>query len=83
MKRSALAITVAMVLAASAAEARTIFPELMSRFDIAHAACQSGPERAPETRRACRERDTYWRKLRDAGYTLHRDPTNPNGYVWQ
>lgn len=83
MTRRALIFVATLALATSGAHARSIYPEIMSRFDLAHAACQGGPERAPETRKACRERDTYWRQLRDAGYTLQRDPTNPNGYVWQ
>ena len=83
MRRSALALTIMLTVSASIAEARTVYPEIMSRFDLAHAACQGGPERAPATRKACRERDTYWQQLRDAGYTLQRDQSNPNGYVWQ
>ena len=65
------------------AEARTRYPEVMSEYDVANAACKAGPAEAPKTRSACKTRDLKWRELRDAGYTLERDETNPNGYVWR
>jgi len=78
LMRSVFALTLVVAsLASPAANARTRYPELMSNYDLSFAACKAG------SRPACSKRDLYWRELRDAGYTLRQDPTNPNGYVWE
>lgn len=79
--RTSIALAVLLLLAGPS-QARMVYPEWMAGFDLAYSACRDGAPAAAQTKKACRDRDRYWAMLRDAGFTLRRDETNPNGYVW-
>jgi len=78
-------VLVATILASTIAPtaARTIYPDMMSAYDLAWDECRARSDGDPMQNKGCQKLKHLSSKLQAAGYFLVPEAANPHGFTWR
>jgi len=65
------------------ATARTIYPDMMSAYDLAWDECRARSDGDPIQNKGCQKLKQLSSKLQAAGYFLVPEAANPHGFTWR